>query len=595
MLNLMKKPMFPRIIALVFIYGIIFLLLVMIQFTRQGAFTCKAGDLIVSGYYREPPADSSSPPGAYLLTNGASVFFGGLEFRMEDRSGFALHYEDGGAEKIVPEYMVLTEDAASFRLPGGSELNFSTRGPTGKAELRISGSFDDHVQRLELPYRLLRNSRMRKSEDGKVRITAGGTDYAFEAAELDTASRTLAITAGGAAVSYRAVPENKSFIPDDLVIPAALDLEEYEALLTQWRDQAFALWSQAVKTANDEAVVTAYLGESIRRGGYKAAVSSISPAFLNGERRTFASSVYLGRLDIGLRSLSAAERDKQSRLSRLILDEKSPDFLGEPHVFAYLETRHNTALINGGIEIVRDLDPSSLSPDRAPGILEGWYDWHLYRPNEENPFARLLDQACFAIAAAAQKSPPGDRLFVFSGTSADTEFNLRLGKALTLYGETAGNKTWAALGRSLILSVLSLADASGTLPEAVSSGEDAESPRRLDSAGIYRFLASGTYPHAVTIGHPPEGVWAWTVAQVSSVRENNVLDISVSFSEGETHYMIIRGIRPFSKIQLYGIDYRTDPQFERYDSSGWSYSSSEQTLLVKMRHRAAVEHIRIYS
>jgi hypothetical protein len=76
--------------------------------------------------------------------------------------------------------------------------------------------------------------------------------------------------------------------------------------------------------------------------------------------------------------------------------------------------------------------------------------------------------------------------------------------------------------------------------------------------------------------------------------ENNMLDIAATFPVGETHYMVIRGVKPFTKIQLYNMDYRTDPQFERYDSSGWSYSPSEQTLLVKMKHRTNTEHVRIF-
>jgi hypothetical protein len=57
--------------------------------------------------------------------------------------------------------------------------------------------------------------------------------------------------------------------------------------------------------------------------------------------------------------------------------------------------------------------------------------------------------------------------------------------------------------------------------------------------------------------------------------------------------MIIRGIRSFVRLQLYDMNFRTDPQFERYDSSGWVYIPQEQTLLVKMRHRTTVENIRI--
>jgi hypothetical protein len=73
-----------------------------------------------------------------------------------------------------------------------------------------------------------------------------------------------------------------------------------------------------------------------------------------------------------------------------------------------------------------------------------------------------------------------------------------------------------------------------------------------------------------------------------------MLDIAAEFPVGETHYLLIRGVRPFAKLQLYGIDFRTDPRFERYDSSGWAYSPSEQALLVKMKHKSPAEHIRIF-
>ncbi|MDR2133674.1 MAG: hypothetical protein LBP27_01105, partial [Treponema sp.] len=182
----------------------------------------------------------------------------------------------------------------------------------------------------------------------------------------------------------------------------------------------------------------------------------------------------------------------------------------------------------------------------------------------------------------------------------DIEFNLRLGAALRSWAEGSGNNDWAALGRSLILSVLSLGDGSGSvpqtlaLPEAEKSGEAPGT--RLSAARLYRILGSGEYrPRAAVIGSGVNGIWAWTAASpVSAAQDGNVLDISVSFPMGETHHMMIRGVRPFTKIQLYNIDYRTDPQFERYDSSGWVYSSQDQILVLKMKHRAAVEHIRIF-
>jgi hypothetical protein len=594
----MKKPIFPRIIVLFLIYGAFFLLLAMLQFSRQGAFTHKIGHFVVSGHDWVPMNPGGAPgSGEYLLTQGASVFFGGVEFRMDDDSEFALRYDNGDTEKMIPEYMILSEDTAFFRLPGGSGLSFFSQDIGGSSELRISGSFDPAIQSLELPYRLLRASRIRDAEDGTVFVLAGGLEYSFGPAVTDSSSRILSIGAGG--VSYRVVPEKRQFIPDDLIIPAAQDIREYENMLNRWRDQSFTLWSRSIGSVNDEELINAYLGESVRRGLYRTALPLVSPGFLNGERRTFESAVYLGRLDVGLRSISAYDREKTSRLSRQASD-RSLDFLREFHVFEYLSIRNNLPIFNNGIEMVRDLDLSSLSLDISPGILEGWYDWHVYRPFQENPFDRLVEQAYFVIFAGLRKSPEGDRVFVFSDTLAHMEFNLRVGKALAVYGETAKNESWAALGRSLILSVLSTMDSSGMLPETLTistQGQISADPRsgQFNSVRLYRILVPESYPHAVNIGPSSDGIWAWTAAAVSSDRESNILDISVSFPAGDTHYMMIRGIRPFSKIQLYGIDYRTDPQFERYDSSGWSYSSSEQTLLIKMRHRDAVEHIRIFS
>jgi hypothetical protein len=591
----MKKPIVPRFIALILIYGAFFLLLAMIQFSRGGSFTHTVGHLVISGS-DQMPVNPASPSDEYLLTRGAGVFFGGMEFRMDERSEFALRYKDGNTEKVVPDYMVLSHDTAFFRLPGGSGLNFSVHDTGGRAELRISGNFDAPVWSVELPFRPLRKSRIRDAGNGTVLVTANGLDYTFRGVVIDPQSRILSI--GSGEISYRVVPEDQQSVPTDLIIPAALDIGEYEAVLTQWREQSFALWSRNIGMVNDEELISAYLGESARRGSYKAAVAAVAPAFLNGDRRTFRSSVYLGRMDTGLRSISAYERKTLSRLSRQI-NEKSPEFLGESHVFEYLSIRNNGPLINSGMEIVQALEPALLSLDIAAGVLEGWHDWRLYRPLQENPFDRLVEPACSVIFGALKKSPQDKRVFVFSDTTAQMELNLRAGKALAAYGETVKNETQAALGRSLILSVLSSINPSGLLSETLTisdQGEITDDPQsgEFNSARLYHMLNSG-YPRAVTVGPSSEGIWAWTAVETSSVRENNVLDISVSFTPGDTHYMMIRGIRPFSKIQLYGIDFRTDPQFERYDSSGWSYSASEQTLLLKIRHRETVEHIRIFS
>jgi hypothetical protein len=219
----------------------------------------------------------------------------------------------------------------------------------------------------------------------------------------------------------------------------------------------------------------------------------------------------------------------------------------------------------------------------------------------DNPFERLVDQACFIISESLRMNSEGNKVFAFYGSHGDGEFNLRLGRALLEWATTANDASWAGAARSLILSVLSLSDNSGSaragyiLDAEGEMSENIQAPKP-GTARLYRILNPGAYqPKALSIGAPVNNMWAWTAAQaVSASQENNILDIAVTFPAGEAHYMVIRGIRPFTKIQLYGMDFRTDPQFERYDSSGWAYAAPEQTLLLKMKHRGSVEHVRIF-
>jgi hypothetical protein len=653
------------LIGLIGLYGGVFIVLVMIQFTKQGHFNQQIGNLIVRGQYRtlenrEPVAGVNGESNNYPLADGASVFFGGIEFSMHQfhelsgrkasdsvmtgNNDESLILIDTGGRmfEVVPEYMTISGETAGFYLPDGTEVLFSTQYIGGTPELRISGNFADTAAGISLPYKPLKTSRIRNGEDDQFIVIADGLNYIFSHSEQDTQPelnaeasvladepRRLFLQAG-AAISYRAIPEKKAFSPADFIIPAAKSVQTYNEALIRWRDQNFSLWNRVVPLQTDEDMIIAYEGEAIRRGNYKAAVSAVPAAFLGGAQRTYESSVYLGGMGLAVRSFAVQERGKITRLSRQI-SEKSLDFLRESHVFEFFAIRGYTNFIDDGVALVHTLDPAALTLELTVGVLEGVVDLRQYRPNGDNPFERLVDQSCFVIsesihrseagqvsagsgqAAAGSQRPRGnpaspgtaaasgkDLVLVFQGSTADIEFNLRLGKALLTWAEASGNEDWSSLGRSLILSCLSLEDSFGNVPQGMilsGSGEFSEGGApRTNSARLYRILQPGEYyPQAMSIIGGGNGIWAWTAAQAVSVAQSgNVLDISVTFPVGEAHHMMIRGVRPFTKIQLYGIDYRTDSQFERYDSSGWVYQAQDQILVLKMKHRAAVEHIRIF-
>jgi hypothetical protein len=608
----MKIPVFPRALGLFALYGAVFIALVFVQFTKKENFTQQVGRAMVSGQHRSPeegeaPADSDE----ILLAGGASVFFGGLEFRLrEEADNFSLIGRDGSRQTAAPEGMRVSGDTVIFRLSGGSELIFTSQSAGSAAELQISGTFTGNTAGVDLPFRVFRSAWIRESGDGQLVVSAKGVTYTFSRLNGKTGGNIIPLRAGGGPVVYRAVPEKKAFSPEDFILADAASPRSYNTYLSNWRERNFSLWGRIAGGQNDEDLVIAYGGESVRRGVYKTAVSAVSPAFLEGPRRTYESSVYLGGMRRALQSFITLEREKTARLSRRI-SEKSPDFLQEPQAFEYLALRSETGILEEGADLVRSLEASGLNLDLSPGVFEGWLDLNQYRGRGDNPFDRLIDPAVQLVSEGVRRideihGPPGDDaaetgswVLVFRGDRADLEYNLRLGRALTLWADAAGRDDWAGLGRSLVVSVLSLTGEAGAAPQSLgiaAGGRIRKSAPQISGARFHRILRLGDYyPRPALIRYGANGIWAWTAASaLSAVQANEVLDIAVSFPPGETHFMMIRGIRPFTKIQLYNMDFRTDPEFERYDSSGWVYSAQEQILALKMKHRATVEHIRIF-
>lgn len=630
-----KKSIVPRVAGLFAGYIIIFFVLVLIQFTKYGNFTKRIDGLTVSAQYKERAADASlSMPLGFdwqSITGRAVVSFSGMEYRLNEENKFSLVYADGRREIRLPEYAAFSDDLVIFRFAGGTSLTFAVQENTGRQELAISVVFAGGVGRLELPYRMLATSRIQQAEGGHFFIIYNGMRYGFSRALMDPDKQMLVLTESDPFIAYQVIdtppddeaeapPENSEddqlFNVADFVIAQASSEADYNNAIDLWRTRIYN--GLRLSASSDEVRIMAYISESIRRNAYSQALRTTPASFVNSAinasqnpgQKTYASSPYFGRLDQALRSFTAFERDANTRLSREI-NSQSFDFFKEYHAIEYLSLQGANAVVNAVDAWARSIDPSAITPDCIPGILENYMDWEAYRPTVENPFARFNDRVFSLISAGIRKNGQGDKVFVFNNGSADMLFNLRLGKALLLYAENAGNGGWAAAARSVILSVLSVTNDEGFAPkELLVSDIMAERPSSVEasvtihSAYLYRELGVGeNYARAVAIVNradaPP--VWAWTAAtRVSATLAGDLgaagssLDIEVDFPAGETHYMLIRNIPPsMSRVQLYNQIYRTAADFERYDSSGWAYSVSERTLLVKMKHRSQIEHIRI--
>jgi len=393
------------------------------------------------------------------------------------------------------------------------------------------------------------------------------------------------------------VIEDTSFNPRDFTIQQFQNSRDFIAAVSRWQDGNFIAWNRLISQQNDEDLVLAFAEESLNRSSYGAALTAIPAAFRNGNRRTYLSSVFLGQLSQTYRSLVTADQEMLNLLNKQ-LQEKSPDFLLEPDIFDFMVSRGLASQFNQAISLVKSMAPESVTLELCPAIFR--WDMEFSDSDIENPFSHLIESAFQAVSESVRMNSDRNKVFAVSGESIDTVFNLRLGKELLGWAEIRKNDPWIALARSIIVSVLTLENYTGYIRAEygiTAEGEIREIPSSTanSTAKYYRILGLGEYsPRAVVLSSGDSHIWAWTAGRIGFSNANNIMDISVNFPVNETHYMIIRGVKPFTKIQLYNMDYRSDPQFERYDSSGWSYIAAEQILLVKMKHKAEDEHIRIF-
>jgi hypothetical protein len=395
----------------------------------------------------------------------------------------------------------------------------------------------------------------------------GGMRYVFSSLGQELEKGYLTLSRDSTFISYRSRGKHRAFDPSDYIIA---QVSNYDNILRNWQIDNYTQWNQNAASLQYEDDIIAYGAQALLRGNYMTAVGAISGNFINTPRQSYRSSGFVGGMTNAYNSFTFYENEKNNLIVRLIR-ERSLNILKEEHILDFLFTRSNLALANEVIDIINNASPDMLTSEHCPGLLEVFYDIRRWRPDANNLIEHLTDQILSLISDNLNRDTENDAVYASSHDSNNAEYSMRLGKALYYWADAVKNTEWTGIGRSLILS-------------AVANG----------NAGRLHNILNPTdyYPRASWLTN--EGLWLWTVSP--STRASYIdgnLNISVSFPANMTHFMIIRGVRPFLRIQIHGMDWRTDSQFERYDSSGWVYYPGDQILILKLRHRVTVENIRI--
>lgn len=598
----MRITTLGRALALGFIYVAAFALIVLVQFPAAGPSTVAAAGVSL----RTAPG----PKGDGL--SSAELSAAGLRLAFSGRAPLVYQNEGGEVVRARPRSFKLDASGIDLSFEDGSALSVRS---DFSGRFTWSLATPVKVKSVVLRFSPARGARiLPPREDGSPRIKTADAIYALGGFGAGTELGELAmIVSRGAARPFSAVPEKKdsSGQPAQFLAQVPMDPALWSGLLSAYLgkawaglsgddfDPARAVWKTADGFGFDEARFVAYMAEALRRNLMTEAGALAAAVRANHlESITSLGVPFAGRTAAAMSAYEQANLAEVKEAERLV-QARSADLFYRRGIVPLLFDRAPYALAQEAMGMARAVDLAASTPLQALRVIQDYLDARTYLSDAENPFAKATDLADRVLAPAVRKLGNAYFLETGPGGTCDLALGLEAGFALIRLGGASGKSIYEGIGQSLVSSALDLSDPAGSLPArvALKNGEAQASEERLSAAAVYPLLGqSPYYPHGVSFFKElGPGSWVWTSSPaVRLAFSPERVVFSCDYPEGSSHYLTVYGVKPFARIQLYGLDYNMDTGFEGYNASGYYFKKASGALYVKMRHKAKTEEIRLF-
>ena len=595
-----------RMIALTISYILIIFGIFVIQFTIGKTFYYTIGAMTVSGRDEVDETGNRTP----LLP--LHIVSNGLDFYITDQT--PLTAKTSNNEDIILKVLEYkkNEDSFSVVCSNGVLIDFNSYLSETIATVRISVSTPSEIETVYFPWKLTQSARLER-QDGQIFLRYGKDRFIFRGGHgfgnSDDTSELphLILSSSKKTAIYETYVQSESLDFDSIFrLPIATE-EEYNKTKQLFRENALEYFSNVISSRNyNEELLTAYIAEKTFNGEYAKALVYAPASLLPKEKRTYISTTFYGNLAQNDKSLAAYHKKKLSGIELGIARAETSVF-DRVSLIPFLINNSRVNLISALEKMASNAKQEDLNSFLAAGLLEAAMDYAFYFPNKQNIFMENSEKYENVLKDSLISIDNG--LYISSDKKTiDTEKTLQAASILIRYGNSYPDKdSWKAVGQALYSSIFSLGGNSSSLPasfdiqgdKAKKLGLMANDALILHAEKLYPAAIKDNphYPHEESLALKAEpGIWAWTSAHDINVLKNDakIFSFRISAKTGDTHYMIIRGIRPFYRIQVYGIDFRSDPRFEIYNSSGYVYDERTRTLLLKIKHKKDDEDIVLF-
>lgn len=531
-------------------------------------------------------SETEGEGGRSLLKNSFQVAFNGLLFSGDDKNPVVYSTSSG---REVPARLLSFEESDGLSLAlnftDGVRLNFSLSDDSDSASLWISADMPAEASSVSVNFSPYSGFSINELKS-KTAVFAGRTNsYSLIAPALSEGK--VSFQKNSKSAHYSVMTKQSEFRLDDISDLAFASKNIYGQTLSSLGSQIinsfFAASQNEVNFALSvsEQTVVSFVAAMSQAGRYNEALNAVPENFVKGNRRTYQSAPFFGSMADLLPTLTMQVENLNNMIMRAV-QERKLDIWTLDNLAPYMYTQGN----RGNVALLAALPASmtelNLTVSQTAGILRSWAYFSEQDSSLAKPLEPVLELCAQRIVQAC--SLDGEKVLLIENDAPLSVLTAATaGDALVSYGRLSGRTELENCGYLIVNSY---------------AGDTAGLDLR-SMAELYPVLVHGNsfYPHYVLLKTMEgENVWAWTISQGIrySRDENLTITLNIDFPVGLSHYMFIRGITPFLRIQIYNMDFRTDPRFEIYNSSGYIYRSAAQSLLLKSRHRDQNEVIRLF-
>lgn len=566
-IRILKKALGLLIVDIVIIIGIFVL-----QFRTDSTIIKKIGNLQITLETRE---DS---PEVISYKNKARITYNGINFYFDDQNPATI--KKNGSESTVELLDVVQDEALSITLKftENVKVTFELASAESSASLAILTDLPGQISDFSMPYSYSTNMTVQKVE--KDSVVFAGKRNAWELSGHSVRAGYFDFTPRNYLATYSVYDANQKFSFDSIVNETIASQAEFSKTIAQLKRNLISSFeSNNVETNITEQVAVSYIAAQAENGNYTRAVENVPDSVKKSKQRTYLSAPYLNTLEDMNANLEKAMKDYERRISESA-DKGTFDLFTVRKIADFIYLQSNKAVVTKLLTNAANADAETLSIAQISGILQVYADLADLSPSLAALLEPVLEGGIARITEACKFE--GNILTISENdTFLSVNQAVETGIALLRYGKLAKDETMEKAGYAIVNSYL-----------AESSSFDL---RTLSN--LYPVIAYDNpfYPHLEKIDDENGNkIWAWTCARSIKLDSNpDEFNFTIDFPNGDTHYVILKGIPVFNLIYIYDMSFRTDPRFETYNSSGYVYKRPTETLLLKSRHKTQFEKVRL--